>query len=358
MGEILDNRSGISEWNDASISPLPFWASRVSNSGLLNRVKNLLLPDNYTRFEQLVLSSVTEALQHTSLDIKDERVLFVLSTTKGNVELLNRDLGSNHSPERLYLWHTAELVRTYFSLAHQPIVVSNACISGVVAIDLAARYIRSGRYDHAVICGADAFSAFIFTGFNSFLSLCNGPCRPFDKDRKGLSLGEGAGTVIISNNRSLASAGKQVKIGKGFSGNDANHISGPSRTAEGLFLVIGHALEALKSPLDFISAHGTATPFNDDMESVALFRTGLDRVPVNSLKGYWGHTLGAAGIIETIATRYSMGTDTLFATKGFANSGVAHPLAVIDAHRKQPVNTCLKIASGFGGCNASLILYS
>ncbi len=109
--------------------------------------------------------------------------------------------------------------------------------------------------------------------------------------------------------------------------------------------------------MDYISAHGTATPFNDEMESVAITRASLQDIPVNSYKGYWGHTLGAAGVIESIASARSLTGNQLIRTIGFSEPGTTHPLAVIDDNRESKLNSCLKIASGFGGCNAALLMY-
>ena len=129
--------------------------------------------------------------------------------------------------------------------------------------------IRSDRYDHIVVCGADLVTEFVLSGFNSFLSLCTGPCKPFDKERQGLSLGEAAGTIILTADKSLTTI-KEICVGDGYSSNDANHISGPSRTGEGLTIAIKRTLEHSKGKIDYVSAHGTATPYNDEMESIAL----------------------------------------------------------------------------------------
>ena len=179
-------------------------------------------------------------------------------------------------------------------------MVSNACTSGVLAIITGARLIRAGLFDNVVINGTDILSEFVLSGFNSFKSLSTGPCRPFDKTRDGLSLGEGSGTIILTANPYLSNNSVHIVAGEGFSTNDANHISGPSRTGEGLFLAINRLMKKTNVSIDYISAHGTATPFNDEMESIAITRAGLQSVPVNGFKGYWGHTLGAAGIIESI----------------------------------------------------------
>ncbi len=147
----------------------------------------------------------------------------------------------------------------------------------------------------------------------------------------------------------------KITVGEGFSTNDANHISGPSRTGEGLYLAISRVLKRSQAAIDFISAHGTATPYNDEMESMAITRTGLQNVPVNSFKGYWGHTLGAAGVIESIMGIYSLRNGILFSTKGFSEPGVSNPLNIISKSESREINNCLKIASGFGGCNAAIL---
>jgi 3-oxoacyl-[acyl-carrier-protein] synthase-1 len=350
-------QTGIQQWVDHELAPSPFWASRINSEELTNRFSAYSNPVEYTRFEQLVICSVKEAMRNTAIELAGPKTLLILSSTKGNIELLNRKHSSCFEEDRVYLWRTAQLLQRYFHLQHRPVVVSNACISGVLAILIGSRMIRSGQYDHIIVTGADLVTEFVISGFNSFLSLSSGPCKPFDKNRQGLSLGEAAGTVILTSSRHLTGNTENIAVGPGFSSNDANHISGPSRTGEGLFVAIRRTLEQYNNQVDYISAHGTATPYNDEMESIALTRAELQHVPVNSLKGYWGHTLGAAGIIESVAGIHSLRHNTLFNTLGFSSMGVSHPIAVIDETREARLNSCLKIASGFGGCNASLLFH-
>ncbi len=347
--------TGIKLHEDDRLSPSPFWASLVDGHVLSQRFFAYANSSAYTRFEQLVICSVKEALQKTDLDLTGEKTLFILSSTKGNVDVLNRKINKHFDEKRLYLWNTAEVLQNFFNLRHRPVVVSNACISGILAIIIGSRLVRSGQYDNVIVIGADLVTEFVLSGFNSFQSLCTGPCKPFDKDRQGLSLGEAAGTVILTNSRDIAGNNGCILVGPGFSSNDANHISGPSRTGEGLYIAIRRTLERSDRTIDYVSAHGTATSYNDEMESIALTRAGLEHVPVNSLKGYWGHTLGAAGVIESIAGIHSLRNNILISTLGFSSIGVTHPIAVINETKNTQLNTCLKIASGFGGCNASLL---
>ncbi len=347
---MLEGRSGIRRIGDEKLSPVPFYASLLDKKILEERFSSFDDPEKFTRFEQLALCSLKDAISQINTDLSGSRTIFILSTTKGNINLLEADPGN----ERLFLWHTANLLGSYFNFRNEPLVISDACISGIQAVITGVRLIKTGLYDNVVINGTDIISEFIVSGFNSFKSLSNGPCRPFDKNRDGLSLGEGSGTVILTADPSTAGECRII-AGEGFSTNDANHISGPSRTGEGLFLAISKVMNRYHTAIDFISAHGTATPYNDEMESLAITRAGLQDVPVNSFKGYWGHTLGAAGVIESIMGIYSIRNGILFSTKGFSEAGVSNPLNIISKPVHGEITNCLKIASGFGGCNAAIL---
>jgi 3-oxoacyl-[acyl-carrier-protein] synthase-1 len=357
MTSLLAGKTGIKPCDENTLAPELFWASMVDNDRLDNTFSIFGDVTAFTRFEKMVICSVKEALNRTSINLTDNRTLLILSTTKGTIDLLNRTISPGFEDSRVYLWNTALLLQCFFKLHHTPIVVSNACISGVLAIMIGARLIRSGQYDNVIVSGADLVTEFVISGFNSFKSLCTGPCRPFDKDRQGLSLGEGAGTVVLTNDNRVIKENKKIGIGPGFSSNDANHISGPSRTGEGLYIALKKTLEQTERKIEYISAHGTATPYNDEMEALALTRANLQDIPVNSLKGYWGHTLGAAGLIESIACFHALRNNLLIKTLGFSQMGVTAPVAVVSENTTCVMDTCLKIASGFGGCNASIIFY-
>lgn len=290
---------------------------------------------------------------------KDPRTIFVISSTKGNIDLLEEGKKNEFELDRVYLWKMADVISNHFGNPNKPVIICNACVSGSVAIMTAARMISAGLYDHAIVTGGDVISEFVISGFMSFQALSPGPCKPFDANRTGLSLGEGCGTLILTADLSKTGTEVQVAYLGGAASNDANHISGPSRDGEGLYLSIASALaEANLSPadLDYISAHGTATPYNDEMESLALTWAGLENVPVNSFKGYIGHTLGAAGTIETILSVYSIRNNVLIKSAGYMENGVSRPLNVITEHMRSPVRKVLKTASGFGGCNAAILI--
>lgn len=307
-------------------------------------------PAEYTCMERLVLATLGGVVARSGVTPADKRTLIVLATTKGEIG----SLGS--APERCDLNRTAEVVGRHFGAAHRPLLVSNACISGVSAIVIAARLIRSGRYDHVFVAGFDLLCDFIVSGFNAFKSVSPTLCRPYDASRDGLTLGEACGAVLLTRDQRLSGTGVSV-VGGGIS-NDANHISAPSRTGDGLWYAIRAALAEAGTgagEVGLVNTHGTATVYNDEMESKALHLAGLCGVPCNSLKPYFGHTLGASGVIESIVTVRELCEGTCFGVKGYAECGVPYPPDVSAAHREIRTDTALKTASGFGGCNAAVV---
>lgn len=309
---------------------------------------------SFTTLEQLCILSIQEALCRAPADFFSSRTQIILSTTKGNVTLLQPD---GVIDSRAFLPEMARNVARYFGLKNTPLVVSNACISGVLAIELGADLIRQGTYDDVVVVGADLVTPFVLSGFASFKSISAQPCRPYDAQRDGLSLGEAAATIVLSGRNVPAVMAPVYVLGGGCS-NDANHISGPSRTGDGLFLAIREALSGsgmLVKDISWINAHGTATLFNDEMEAKAMALAGMSDTPLNAYKGYFGHTLGASGVLETVLSVASLRNQQLMGTLGFSEPGVSLPLGVVKEPVKAVLSSCLKTASGFGGCNAALV---
>ena len=308
------------------------------------------ISDNFTFFEKCMLLSSAQAIERSGIDASSDRVIFIFSTTKGNIGLLGTD-----DESRVALHSSAKAVAGYFGNKNTPLVVSNACISGVCALIAADRTLASGRYDYAVVTGADCQSRFIVSGFQSFKALSDEPCRPFDAERKGLNLGEASATIVLGS-VSASDAGNSWYIADGAIRNDANHISGPSRTGEGSFRTLRYLLEsASPEELAFINVHGTSTPYNDEMESFAIERAGLSDIPVNALKGYYGHTMGAAGILESIISMRAADAGTVIGTKGYNKCGVNHSVNISASSRKTDKKAFIKLLSGFGGCNAGLL---
>lgn len=303
-------------------------------------------------FETLALRSAQKAIANARLELKGKRTAFILSSTKGNIE------------ENISLADSAQRIASQLGIDAKPIVVCNACISGLSALILGNRLIDSDLYDAAIVCGCDTPRQFILSGFQSLKALSPEPCRPFDMERMGLNLGEAAATLILSKN---PIQGNSWRMGDGFIRNDAFHISTPSKTADGLYLSLQRTLESftqeisstckqidLKEHLAFINAHGTATLFNDQMESVAIGRAGLSDLPANAYKSFWGHTMGAAGILETIISMKAIDDDTILGTRGFAELGVSGKMNICAENRPTDKKGFIKMLSGFGGCNATI----
>lgn len=333
---VAENRSGISLFPQAGFNGETLPLARITALPEKEKFGNLV-----ERTLQNTIDKIDSAI------VSSDRTIVIISSTKGD---LDTDIRDPFGP-------AVATLLAKFSLAHEPLIVSNACISGVLAINAGRQLIASGFYDHAIVVGCDVVSNFVLYGFQSLFAVSAEACMPFDAARNGVTLGEGCASVVLSRDKSIYHDSPLV-LYAGTSANDANHISGPSRTGEGLFRSVKKTLESngiSAGEIDFISAHGTATVFNDEMESIAFDRLGLNNVPLNSLKGYFGHTLGAAGVIETAISMQMMRKDLLVKSLGYQQSGTSKSLNMITDNRPAPLKVILKTASGFGGCNASLV---
>jgi 3-oxoacyl-[acyl-carrier-protein] synthase I len=348
--QLKNGVSGIRKVDDKALAASPVYAATFANRHFDNLDQN-----KYTFFEQLLISSIAATLEDSDVTANDKKTGLVISSTKGNISLLETDPNNEDLKTRLALSTSAKLVAQYFSFVNEPIIVSNACISGIMAILTGMRLIQAGQYENVVVAGADVITKFILSGFQSFNAVSPAPCKPFDINRAGITLGEGAATVILSSNQKNNS---KIKVSGGAISNDANHISAPSRTGEELGNAIKKAMNLANlhaDEIDVISAHGTATDYNDEMEAKAISFAGLEKVPTNSLKGYYGHTLGAAGLIESIIAIQSLKENIFMPTLGFEQLGVSTPVNINKTLLAGDFKTCLKTASGFGGCNGALV---
>ena len=348
MEQLKTGNSGISLHSNINISAVEFYAS-------LFKHKEYCDDATYTKFEKLLIASVKDAIADCGIDLTDERTVLILSSTKGNITLLETETNRPDLKSRIALHTSAKLVADHFGFKSEPLVVSNACISGIMGILTGLRLIQSGNYDNAVVVGADVITKFVLSGFQSFQAVSAEPCRPFDANRTGITLGEGAATMVLTSNPKFS---REIKVLSGAVSNDANHISAPSRTGEELCQAIQTSLDDAglnAQDIDLVSAHGTATIYNDEMEAKALALAGLSDVPTNSLKGFYGHTLGAAGLIESVISLQGLKENIILPTPGFSTLGVSSEINITTQLLSSPLKTFLKTASGFGGCNGALI---
>jgi len=346
---IIGSVSGIQLHQNTDLMKMPFYASIINDEAINSAFAKITSAENNTRLEKMMILALQPIVEKSKLD---ERTGFILSTTKGNITALKNPSSDNF--QKAHLGQLAKNIADFFGFTTEPIVVSNACVSGILAVSVAKRLIQAGMFDNIFIVAGDEVSEFVLSGFNSFQAMSDSPCRPYSKNRNGVTLGEATAAVLVSSNKKNA----KIKIIGDGSINDANHISGPSRTGEGLFRSIESALTEAKinaNQIDYISAHGTATSFNDEMEAIAFNRLGLENIPVNSLKGFYGHTLGASGLLETVIGIESVLESKLFASLGFDEIGVSQSINIINKNEDKEMNYFLKTASGFGGCNTAVL---
>ena len=333
---VLEGRSALYRYAGRFADVEPFVGSLFQHISVI---------EGFTSFESLCIEAVREAARQILEVLQRKDTVFILSSTKGNIECLETG-----DEERTLLWSSAKRIAGFFGNDTPPVVVSNACISGVSALITAQRLLERRMYSYAVVVGCDVLSKFIVSGFQSFKALSDEVCRPYDSERKGLNLGEAAACMVLTNEAELSSFSYGT-IEAGAIHNDANHISGPSRTGEGSYRCL---TDVKASDIAFVNLHGTATAYNDEMESVAVMRAGMQSVPVNGLKGYFGHSLGAAGLAETILSLHALRQGIVLPTKGFGNQGTTNTLNVSSQLRHSGNRRFIKLLSGFGGCNAAI----
>lgn len=348
---LAEGKSGVCFTQPAG-SREAFYISAISNERLKAEFEKQFPGQHASRLEKMLLLSLKPLAERHTIS---ENTALIVSTTKGNISLLKNQPAL---PEGVFLSGMAQKIAAFFGFKTKPVVVSNACVSGVMAIAVAKNMIRTGKYKDAFVIAGDEVSEFVLSGFNSFQALADGPCRPYDKNRNGISLGEAAAAVYMTSEPD-GNEQFSFKVSGDSAVNDANHISGPSRTGDGLFASIRNAMDEAQvssEDIDFISAHGTATLYNDEMECIAFHRMDMQHIPLNSMKGYYGHTLGASGLLESIMAMESALKNMLIPSKNFKDPGTSQPLNIIKENKTADIRYILKTASGFGGCNAAVVL--
>jgi len=317
------------------------------------------------RATRIFLITLEDALHDAGLysDKLDKyRIGICIGTTMGEMEpfearMMGQDCRLQGGPNAI-----AEFSAKLYGLKGPVWTLTNACAAGNFAIARAMDEIQSGRADIMIAGGVDAMSWAAFTGFSSLRAMAPEICRPFDANRKGLLLGEGAGVVILeSREHMLQRAGKARArlLGYGLSC-DAHHITQPDPNAAGALIAIRAALTmggVSKQDIGYVSAHGTGTIANDRMEARALYACFGETIKTSSIKGHIGHTLGAASVIEAVACVKAMETGILPPT---ANLNQKDPLCHVEVIANEPLpyqaDFVLSNAYAFGGINSSILL--
>lgn len=317
---------------------------------------------NYNKKTSLVTQMLTPLLKKVHNEIPNDAFL-ILATTTGEIDILERCILNNEGdPEESNLNCLLNRVKNLAGLKSSGLVVSAACASSNTAIAKAASMIRRGEHDCVLVVACDCVSEFVFSGFSSLMALDRDVARPFDKNRRGLSLGEAAGFVLLmSKKRSLKEKRKAIAEISGWGlTNDANHMTGPSRNGDGLAGAIIKALESANISTDkigFISSHGTGTVYNDSMEMKAFkIVFNKKKVPVYSIKGGIGHTLGTAGLIETAIVIRSLKEKTVLPTINLRDIDDEASGWVSKELRTHNDTAAITVNAGFGGINAALVV--
>ncbi len=345
-------------------------AGQISDQRLNDQTRELRRAGRLHRAAQMMIVALREALEQAP-GFKPE--LTVVGTTSGGMtfgEEYYRSLQSRRS-----LRHVPSLIANYAPQkavvdAQEALgmnapcqVIANACASGTNAIGHAFECVRSGRYQRVLTGGYDAISELVFVGFDSLQAATPEKCRPFDSGRTGLALGEGAAILALENYQSAAARGAYILaelVGYGLS-TDNHHLTQPDPSGSGARHAMQRALRSANlapDAIDYINAHGTATPFNDAAEAKAIAEL-FGRVPVSSTKGMMGHSLGAAGAIEAVISILALRDQLLPPNINFRSADPAIELDIV-ANESRParVRTVLSNSFGFGGTNASVILES
>lgn len=316
------------------------------------------------------LTAAAEALRDAGLEagaLAGLRVGVALGTTLGGMLLFERWMAGEApgSMEMAAIPYYAPAVRLARAFGCRgPVATAQlACASGTHAIALAADWVRAGRADVVLAGGADLLCRFVVAGFNCLRATAEA-ARPFDAARRGLVLGEGGAIVVVEDAGQAARRAARVRarvLGVGAAG-DATHMTAPDREGGGAARALGAALADAERPatsVGFVSAHGTGTPYNDAMEAVAIARVfGRRAVPVNSIKGAIGHTLGAAGAFEAILCAQVLAEGRIPPTAGLStvDPACADLDLVMGEPRTHAVAVAVSSSSGFAGTNAALVL--
>jgi 3-oxoacyl-[acyl-carrier-protein] synthase II len=346
-------------------------AGQVANGPLAEANQFTPHPERLHRVAQMMILAMKEALAQAG-DFHPE--LTVVGTTSGGMTfgeqyyrgLKNNGHSSRHAPTLIANYTPQKPVmdaQAAFGIGAPCQVIANACASGTNAIGHAFDCIRSGRYQRVLTGGYDAISELVFVGFDSLQAATPDRCRPFDRERSGLVLGEGAAIFALENFEAAQKRGAPILaeiIGYGIS-TDNFHLTqpdpsgiGPRQAMEGALRSAG--IEA--SEIDYINAHGTATPFNDASEGKAIAEL-FNGVPVSSTKGMMGHSLGAAGAIEAVISLLALQHQLLPANLNYRGGIAGVDLNIVaNKSKTASVRTVLSNSFGFGGTNASIIMRS
>lgn len=338
----------------------------------LSKLLHLRSLNAYSRTALLGIMAAQEAIANARLSKKllTSNVGVVMASSVGGMDMTERyfyEYATNESARRYITTHNigdvTHQIADYFRIKGLVTSLSTACSSSANAIITAAELIASGRADCLIAGGADALSKFTINGFNSLMILSDSDCAPFDQNRKGLNLGEAAAFIVLESEESAKARKVPIKaVLKGWgNANDAYHQTASSADGEGAYLAMQKALTVAglePKDIDYINAHGTATPNNDLSESRALIRLFGEEVPdFSSTKPYTGHTLAAASAVEAVFSLLSLRNGVVFANLNYHTPMEEVSIRPETKLKHKSINNVLSNSFGFGG-NCSTLVFS
>lgn len=341
-----------------------------SNEDLINKLQ-LPSDNNFTRTALLGCIAAKEAVFNANIsDINDCRTGFISATSVGGMDMTEKYLKTfqtDPETQKYIASHHAgdstQKIADALGVTCFVTTISTACSSAANAIMLAARLIKSGKLDRVIVGGTDALSKFTINGFKALMILSDETCAPFDANRKGLNLGEAAAYLVLESDVIVKKQNKNVLAylsGYG-NANDAFHQTASSETGEGAYLAMQKALKLSNlSPaqIDYINAHGTATPNNDLSESIAIQRVFGTEIPdFSSTKAFTGHTLAAAGAVEAVFSVLALQEQKIFPNLNFQTNMPETGLQPITTLKDKNMHHVLSNSFGFGG-NCSTLIFS
>lgn len=366
---LLQSKSGIGTLQNIKSIHAP--NSKVGEVALTNAEMEAMLQlppnHNYTRTALLGSIAALEAIKDAEINaISEFKTGFISATTVGGMdktEVHFKQFVSHPETQKYISSHHAgdstQKIADQLGITEFTTTISTACSSAANAIMLAARLIKAGTLERVIVGGTDALSKFTLNGFKSLMLLSETHCKPFDANRDGLNLGEAAAYLVLESE--TAAKGKKVLAylsGYG-NANDAHHQTASSSTGDGAFLAMKKALEVARtdpSKIDYVNAHGTATPNNDLSESVALQRIFGEEIPdFSSTKAFTGHTLAAAGAVEAVFSVFSLQENCMFPNLNFEQEMPETRLTPVVKLQKKDIKYVLSNSFGFGGNCSSLV---
>ena len=372
LRELKAGRSGISPTSsilETNHTELPVGEVKRSSKDLSESLK---VVENYPRVTLLGIHAAREAVANSGINIKKWRTGLISSTTVGGMDrtemffkefVLDKSKGNLEDIKYHPAGTTSDLIARDLGITDFVSTINTACSSSANSLMLGARLIQSGRLDVVICGGVDALTRFTLNGFNSLMILSSERCKPFDANRKGLNLGEGAGFLVLASEKVIREEVLQSNCVISGYGNasDAFHQTASSPDGRGSFKAMSEALkmaELDRSAIGYINAHGTGTVNNDLSESTAIKRLFGSVPKFSSTKGFTGHTLAACGAIEAIFSTMAIEQNCVFGNAGFETQ-----MPDVDITPQSGFISDVKIdhvlsnSFGFGG-NCSSVIFS